>query len=274
MTEDYRQVNKANWNDRVAIHWASREYGVQKFIDNPRHISQTVELDRADVGDVTGKSLLHLQCHIGTDTLSWARLGAEVTGVDLSDASIAAAKRLSADSGTPARFVETELYESTLALAGEQFDVVYTGVGALTWLPDIHRWAQVVAQFTKPGGTFYIRDVHPMMWTLDHERNDGLLVIKDRYFELSEPLVSDDEVSYHGEGRLAHQRTHEWNHALGQTVTALIDAGLQIEFLKEQDYSQYRALPWFVQGDDGLWRLPNGQERLPMTFSIRARKPG
>ena len=270
---DYREINRANWNDRAPIHWASDDYGIQRFIEDPRHISQTVALDRDSVGDVGGKTLLHLQCHIGTDSLSWARLGAEVTGIDLSDASIDAARRLSAESGTPGRFLVSEIYDSPAALPGEQFDAVYTGVGALTWLPDVRRWAEVVAHFTKPGGTFFIRDGHPVMWSLDQERGDGQLSIIDTHFEIETPLVDDAGYTYTGPERLEHNQTHEWNHSLGQTVTALIDAGLQIEFLKEHTYVQWKALPSLLQGEDGLWRLPDRPERLPMMFSIKARKP-
>lgn len=271
--EDYRQLNRANWNDRVAIHWDSEEYEVQRYVDDPSHISGIVEFDSHEVGPVAGKSLLHLQCHIGTDTISWARLGANVTGLDFSDASIDAASKLFDLAGSKGRFVVSDLYEAPEALPNEQFDVVYTGIGSIGWLPNIRRWADVVSHFVRPGGLFYIREGHPVTWSVTQDRDDDLLVIEDPYFEVDAPLVEENEKSYFGEGTLEHRRVHEWNHGIGETVTALIDAGLRIESLKEYQFTEWQALPVLRKSDDGRWRLVDRPERLPLSYSIRATKP-
>src|SRR4030042_1127028 len=168
--DEHRRANRDNWDDRVPIHWDSPVYDTAGFIAAPGRVSTEVVVDASQVGNVRGKRLLHLQCHMGKDTLSWARLGAEVTGVDFSEPPIAAARRLSAESGTPGRFVVAELYDAPRVLP-ETFDVVYTGVGALNWLPDIARWGEVVAGFLAPGGLFYIREAHPVLFSLGLRRD-------------------------------------------------------------------------------------------------------
>lgn len=184
--DEQRRTNRDNWDSRVEIHYGSESYGIEKYIADPNHLSGVVTFDSSKLTDVSGKSLLHLQCHIGTDTLSWARLGAEVTGVDFSEKSLEAARRLSVDSQTPGRFVLSELYDSPRVLP-ETFDIVYTGVGAICWLPDIRGWAEVVAAFLKPGGVFYMREGHPIMWALDWE-DEEKLSITHPYFETPVPL--------------------------------------------------------------------------------------
>ncbi len=272
--DEFRSANRANWDDRVPIHMESKStYDIAAFKTDPGRISETVEFDRIELGDVTGKSLLHLQCHIGQDTLSWARLGAEVTGLDFSEKAIAAAREISRESGTPGRFVVAELYESPEVLP-EQFDIVYTGTGALCWLPDIAGWARVAAKFVRPGGTLYVRDGHPVLHTLDLERDDGRLEITLPYFE-GGPLRWDEGKTYVEEDhQLTHTVQYEWPHGLGETVTALIAAGFRIETLKEYQFLEWQAMPSMVQGDDGKWRLPEGQDRVPLMFSIRATREG
>lgn len=153
----FRQANQANWNERTHIHAASRLYHLDGYIADPHKISGVVQFDMPDLGDVSGKTLLHLQCHIGTDTLSLARLGATVTGIDFSPDAITVARQLSAACETPARFEVAELYDTPNVIR-ETFDIVYTGVGALTWLPDIAAWGRVVAALLKPGGMLFVRD--------------------------------------------------------------------------------------------------------------------
>jgi SAM-dependent methyltransferase len=271
--DDHRRANRANWDDRVPIHWASPVYDVAGFIADPASLSDVVAFDAPLVGEVRGRRLLHLQCHMGKDTLSWARLGAEVTGVDFSETAIAAARRLSGESGTPGRFVVAELYDAPRVLP-ETFDVVYTGAGALNWLPDIRRWAEVVAGFLAPGGLFYIRESHPVLWSLDW-RQDAALVVGYPYFETVEPIVDDDPNTYAGPGTVEHARTYEWNHGLGEVVAALLAAGLQVTGLQEHRELEWQGLPQMVEGGDGRWRLPEGQRDLvPMMYSLWARRPG
>jgi SAM-dependent methyltransferase len=269
--DEPRRANRDNWDDRVPIHWASPVYDVAGFIADPGRLSDVVAFNAPLVGDVAGRRLLHLQCHMGKDTLSWARLGAEVTGVDFSAPAIAAARRLSEESGTPGRFMVAELYDAPRALT-EVFDIVYTGVGALNWLPDIRRWGEVVAGFLAPGGLFYIREGHPVLFSLDW-RDDALL-LRYPYFETAEPIVDDDPNTYAGPGTVAHARTYEWNHGLGEVVTALVDAGLQVTGLREHRELDWQGLPQMTQGEDGRWRLPPAQRDLvPVMYSLWARKP-
>jgi SAM-dependent methyltransferase len=272
--DEYRAANRANWDDRVPIHLKSKTvYKDAEFRSNPEMISPVVEFDRRALGDVTGKSLLHLQCHIGHDTLSWARLGAVVTGVDFSEKAVAAAREISRESGTPGRFVLAELYDSPEVLP-ERFDIVYTGTGALCWLPDIAGWARVAAKFVRPGGTLYVRDGHPVFNSLDLERADGRLEITLPYFEGS-PQRWDEEATYvEVDEKVEHSVQYEWNHGLGETVTALIEAGFRIDALKEYQFLEWQAMPSMVQGDDGWWRLPEGQDRVPLMYSIRATRDG
>lgn len=270
MPLDYhRQTNRANWDSRVDVHYTSDVYGIDRFLSDPEFVGEVATFDSQQMPDLTGKSLLHLQCHIGTDTVGLARLGANATGVDFSEKSIAAARRLSDESGTPVRFVVSELYDSPAVLP-EKFDVVYTGVGAICWLPDIKGWAQVVASFLEPGGRFYMREGHPILWALDDERDDDELVIAYPYFERSQPTSWSEEFTYAGDGAVSSPQTFEWNHGMGETIQALIDAGLRIDRVEEYDSLEWQALSQMVEGDDGLWRLPERRKRLPLMWSVLA----
>lgn len=267
----YQEANRDRWDEKVPFHLTATS-----FYDIPGFIGGGIALPSLEVqelGDVKGKTLLHLQCHIGLDTLSWARLGAEVTGIDFSGPAVAAAEQLSLDSGVPGRFVLAELYESPDILK-ERFDIVYTGVGALCWLPNIRDWAGVVSAFLNPAGVFYMLEFHPVLWALDDERGDAELVLKYPYFEAADPNRWDDPADYaNPAARLQHSVSYEWNHSLGEIVTALVEAGLIIEFVNEHQFSNVANLPGMVQGSDGWWRLQNRPERLPLMYSLKARKP-
>jgi SAM-dependent methyltransferase len=265
--DEQRLTNLANWDARVDIHYQSDEYGVSRFNDDPGHLSDVVAFDRGKLPDLSGRTLVHLQCHIGTDTISLARLGAEVTGVDFSENAIAAAKQLSESSGTPARFVVSELYDAPATL-GETFDVVYTGVGAICWLPDIRGWAEVVASLLRPGGILYIREGHPVLWALDWDDPDRL-VLEHPYFE-GQPTEWEDSDTYAGVGEVSSPKTFDWNHGMGETLTALIDAGLRIDRVEEYDFCEWQGISQMVLGEDGRWRLPDRPERCPLMWSVLA----
>ena len=270
--DSYRAANRENWDERVGIHYTSDAYAVQRFIRNPDDISEVVAFDRKALGDVTGKRLLHLQCHFGRDTLSWARLGADVTGVDFSEQAIEAARRLSRDSRTPGRFVVSELYDSPSILR-ETFDIVYTSVGALCWLPNIREWARVAAGFLETGGLFYVRDGHPMLLALDLDRTDDTLLVRYPYFESPDPTRYEAEGSYAGDGKLKHTANYEWAHGLGEIVTALIDTGLRIDRVDEHRFLDWHAMACMIRGDDGYYRFPpHLANNVPLQFSIRATK--
>ena len=274
--DPYREANRARWDESVAIHAASEFYGVDRFLAGE---STLLPLDIEEVGDVEGKSLLHLQCHFGLDTLSWARLGADAVGLDFAPSAIETAGEIARRAALSAQFVESELYASPEVLRDRigTFDIVYVNLGALCWLPDIAGWARVCAAFLRDRGILYVRDVHPVTQSLDDEAPTGDLRLLYPYFEQSQPQhwaggedYADDSAS------LEHHHSYEWNHSLGEIVTAVIDAGLQVEFLHEQEWTVYRALPWLVETERGIWRLPDrdGQadRRLPLMFSLRATK--
>lgn len=272
--DEYRRANRANWDDRVAVHWQPDGYDAPGFASDSSRITGVVQRDREYVGGVTGKRLLHLQCHFGMDTLSWARLGARVTGIDFSEEAIAAARRLADESGTPGRFVVSELYETPKALDGEQFDVVYTGVGALNWLPDIAAWGGVVDTMLAPGGFVYLREAHPVLWSLawDEDASDRL-EIGFPYFETRDPVSWDDEATYLGSGTVENTRTYEWNHGLAEVMGALTSRGLLIDLFVEHRELEWKGHPSMTESADGLWRLPDGiRDRVPLMYSLRARK--
>jgi SAM-dependent methyltransferase len=258
------------WDERVDLNLKS--WDVDRFLAEPGRLTTIVDADRRAVGDVRGKSLVHLQCHFGLDTLAWARLGAAATGVDFSPRAIAVAHDLAERAGLRARFVEADLYQMPAVLR-EAFDVVYTSGGVLCWLPDIGDWAKVVGALLKPGGVFYIREAHPVLWALEDERDDEQLVICLPYFETAEPKRWDDDPPWdEGRSKLANTIQYNWAHGLGEIVTALVEAGLTIQMLREHQECLWQALHFMVQGDDGWWRLPHGPERLPLMYSIRATK--
>lgn len=271
--DEHRAANLANWNERVAGHMAPDGYGVAALIDHPDHISDVVAFDRDVFGDVTGKTLLHSQCHIGTDTVSWAKLGAQVTGLDFSPTALDAARSIAERVGVDATFVETELYDAPTHI-DEQFDCVYTGVGAINWLPDIAEWGRVMAGFVKPGGAFYIRDGHPMLYTLDDERDDDAMVVVHPYFETADPLKWESPVSYAGSATLTNTTNYEWNHSLAEIVMALIGAGLVIDELRELTHLDWPYFSWMTTEDGERYELPaDRRASVPLQFSIRAHKP-
>jgi SAM-dependent methyltransferase len=281
--DSYYDANRNWWDGVVPIHEVSRGYDRDGFLRGEKPLCP-VEL--AELGPlVPGKTLLHLQCHFGMDTLNWARLGAVVTGLDFSLPALEAARQLSAVSGIPGRFVHANLYDAREVL-GETFDIVYTGIGALNWLPDIAAWAQVAAGCVKPGGVLYVYEGHPVLWTLDTERADELLVVKESYFELAAPVAGESATTYVDGPALTCRKSYEWNHGLGAIVTGLVAAGLHIEFVHEHREVPWRALPWMEpsgagsSGADGryqsnrMWRLPETQRHLiPLMYSLLATKP-
>jgi SAM-dependent methyltransferase len=273
-TEYYGAINRANWDERAPAHAASEFYDVQRFIADPAHLSDVVRFDMPRLGDISGQRGVHLQCHIGTDTISLSRLGASMTGVDFSGAAIKAARDLAGRTGADATFVESDLYEAPAAVGEEAFDFVFTGIGALCWLPSISRWGQVVADVLRPGGRLFIREGHPVLWAMEDEREDDLLVVKYPYFERDEPLVFDQGGSYATtDVEYATTVTHEWNHGIGEIVSALLDAGLAITALTEHDTVPWEALPGLMERDErGEWRLADAPWRLPCSYTLQAVK--
>lgn len=270
----YVELNQASWDERAPAHAASSDYAVQRFIEDPAFLSEVVRFDLPRLGDVRGRRGIHLQCHIGTDTISLARLGASMTGLDLSPASLEQARILSAKAGPHVEFVEAEVYQAASALGEESFDFVFTGIGALCWLPSVARWANVVSELLVPGGRLFMREGHPMLWTLDDRRTDGLLVADYPYFERAEPMVFDDPGTYVAtQATFTHNVTHEWNHGLAEIVTALLDSGMELTALVEHDSVPWEALPGqMTQIELGEWRLTDRPWRLPHSYTLQATK--
>lgn len=264
--DEYSRSNRELWNEWVHINAASELYRLEEFKAGAIKLN---DLERSEVGEVAGKTLLHLQCHFGMDTLSWARLGAQVTGIDFSDEAIAMARQLSSELQIPARFLCSDIYRLDEILK-EQFDIVYTSYGVLGWLADIPRWAKIAADRVKPGGFFYIAEIHPFAMVLDDEADAYRL--RYPYFDKN-VMAFDVQGSY--ADRNAKTKTkveYGWNHTLGEIVTSLIDAGLTIEFLHEFPYSVYEQLPYLKPDEKGLWHPAEDPAMLPLMFSLKAGK--
>ncbi len=274
--QEYQRVNLANWDERAPAHAASPGYALDRFRAEPAYLSDVVRFDQPSLGDVAGVRGVHLQCHIGTDTVSLSRLGAKMTGLDFSPASLMEARRLAAATQASVDFVESDVYGAVDVLGAGGFDLVYTGVGALCWLPDIRRWAQVVAALLRPGGRLFLREGHPMLWAMADPREDGLLVVEYPYFEQTEPLVWDEQGTYvETDVVLTSTRTHSWNHGLGEVMTALLDEGMELTSLVEHDSVPWDALPGQMELiAQNEWRLTDRPERLAHTYTLQAVKRG
>lgn len=268
--------NAAHWDHVAPIHAASRMYDVDRFVDDRDAISTVVAHDLQWLGDLSG-SALHLQCHIGTDTISLSRSGASpVVGVDLSAGSIEQARALAARTGDDVEFVVSDVHDAPAALDGRRFDLVYTGVGALCWLPNISAWADVVDQVLAPGGRLWVRDLHPVLMALDDERDDEMLVLRHPYFETEEATTWEGDETYTDvpDGHeVQAMTTHEWSHGVGEVVTALLDRGLVLRHLHEHTWADWQPWGLFEPVADGFWALPEHlRQRAPTMFSVLAEK--
>ncbi|MFD7322555.1 type I polyketide synthase [Streptomyces sp. NPDC059875] len=260
---DYLEVNRALWDERVPIHVESDYYDVEGF---RRGADPLREFELREVGDVSGLRLAHLQCHIGLDTLSWARRGARVTGLDFSAPAIEQARELAAELGLDARFETADVYESPARLGTQAYDIVYTGVGALCWLPDIRRWAETVVSLLAPGGFLYLSEFHPFADTLGY---DGRTVVHD-YFD-SGPQISDMSGTYADtKASTENSQAVAFQHGLGEVVSALVSAGLRIDFLNEHDITLFQKFHSLDAHEDGTFKGPDGKPRVPLMYSLRA----
>jgi SAM-dependent methyltransferase len=230
-----------------------------------------VRFDLPRLGDVRGLRGVHLQCHIGTDTVSLARLGARMTGLDFSPAALAEARRLAALAGVDVDFVEADVHDASTVLAAGAFDLVYTGIGAICWIPSIASWANIVATLLKPSGRLFMREGHPMLWTLDERRTDAVVVAYP-YFEAGGAVLDDDDGTYvQTDATFSHNVAWSWNHGLGETVTALLAAGMRITMLEEHDSVPWDALPGQMEDiGGGEYRLRDRPWRVPHTFTLQA----
>lgn len=272
----YFADNQANWDDRAGLHERSG-YGIAELLASPTAVTVEVANDRQRLGDLSGQTVFHLQCHLGLDTISLVRLGAgRVVGLDLSGESLRRARSIAQRAGQVPEFVQANVYDARLAISGEA-DLVYTTVGVLCWLPDIQAWARVVASLLAPGGRLLLRDDHPVFMAVGDDVSGGL-VLSEPYFQQELPMTWQDEGSYvpaaHDQAPLEHSRNHQWNHSVGQIVTALIEAGLVIDEVAETRTSAWCRWPELMEPCEQGWRLsdPVQREQLALQLVVRAHR--
>lgn len=266
-------ANRANWNARAEVHAASSFYNVQQYIEDQTAISDVVAWDHEQLGDVRDLDMLHLQCHIGTDSISWARLGAHVTGIDFSEESLKVATDLSKRCNLSVRFVCADVRTVDRVLTRE-FDLVYASVGVLCWIPSFDEWAKAAAACVRPGGRLYLRDGHAIQDAIDYRRADGEVVCVGDYFGSRAPYRDDGGYTYTGDDvRLDAPLNFQWTHPLSVIVNSLIAHGLRIDRLDEMDWLESQNFSWMTRGSDGRWRFPEDGPRLPLSFSLLATKP-
>jgi ubiquinone/menaquinone biosynthesis C-methylase UbiE len=260
---DFTKINKKWWNGATNIHVDSELYNLPSFKKGKTSL-QTIELK--ELGDVKGKTLLHLMCHFGMDTLSWAREGAVVTGVDLSDESIALAQRLSKENNIPGKFICSDIYDLPKVL-DQKFDIVFMSYGVLLWLSDIKKWAKLVSHFLKKNGVFYIVELHPFTSILTHD-----FKIDDDYFDKG-PYRDDSPGTYTDWEADLQGTTYQWKYTMSDILNALIDAGLQIEFMHEFPFTMYDQFPGFMKKNaKGQYVLKDSSFKIPLLFSLKATK--
>lgn len=262
--QEYFQANKELWNQRTTVHRDSDFYNLAGF---KRGETVLTPIELGELGDVKGKTLLHLQCHFGMDSLDWARRGAKVTGVDLSDTAIGQAAQLNNELGLDAAFVCCNVLDTCDHVSGE-FDIVFTSYGTIGWLPDLEPWAKVIAAKLKPGGLFYIAEFHPMVWMFD----DEFTYIQYAY-ENREVIVTENQGTYTDRNAAIKGKEYSWNHSISEVLNALVDAGLRIELFNEHMYSPYPCFRKVVEFEPGKWHIKGLEGKLPMVYSLRAVKP-
>ncbi|WP_224335297.1 class I SAM-dependent methyltransferase [Haloprofundus halobius] len=279
--DDRLAANRDYWDELAALHPKTEFYDVQNFLGGE---STLMDLERDELGDVRGERLLHLQCHFGLDTLSWAREGAQATGVDFSQTAVETARELRDEVGIDperARFVESDVYELDL---DERFDTVFTSYGVLAWLSDLDGWASVIDRHLRPGGRFYVAEIHPFgavfgdvvraeVGEADGDPAEYAGTFAWPYDSDGALSVPVEEGSYAGDIDTNVETVNEWSHGLGGIVTALSEVGLRIEYLHEFERACYQQYPSMVEGDDGWWRFEDGAPDVPLTFSVLATKP-
>ena len=263
-------INRRNWDERAAIH--ARDSNGDYMLDRFRAGEDALHaIEAAELGDISGKRVLHLQCHIGRDTLCLARRGAVVTGLDFSSAALEVARRLSDETGLKANFVEGTVDQAPKLTPGP-FDLVFTTWGTICWLPDMKQWAKTIASVLAPGGELYFADAHPAFTVLE-EVAGKLVPTYDFQTPPDQPLPFANATTYTGDPTImSHQSTREWIHALSSVLGGLIDAGLVITMFREHEVLPWQGLPSLVPASERMWRLPDGAPRIPLSYSLRARK--
>lgn len=264
-SQNYLELNKDSWNKRVDHHMASDFYEVPAFLDGKNSLK---EIELALLGDVKGKSLLHLQCHFGQDTLSLARMGAKATGVDFSEQAIDQAKKLNAQLGLDAQFICSDVYAFP-EVREQHYDMVFTSYGTIGWLPDLKKWADVVAGSLKPGGRFVFAEFHPYVWMFD----DNFTKLEYSYFNIED--IEEDVIGTYTDTKTSFKsKTISWNHPFSEVINALLKAGMSLESLSEYDFSPYDCFPDTVEIAPGKFQIKGMDGKLPMVYALTAVKKG
>ena len=261
--ENYLDINRQSWNNRIDSHLKSEFYDLEGFLKGKTSLN---DIELKLLGNVKGKTILHLQCHFGQDTISLSRLGAEVTGVDLSNKAIENARQIAEDTNSNAKFISCDIYDLPNHLE-QQFDIVFTSYGTIGWLPDIHKWAKVIATFLKPGGEFIFVEFHPVVWMFD----DNFEKIKYNYFN-SGAIVETESGTYADKTAEITQEYVMWNHGLGEVMNSLIKNGLEINAFEEYDYSPYDCFKRTIEIGPRKYRIEHLENKIPMVYSIVCKK--
>lgn len=261
--ESFVEINRNAWNLRTNIHLTSSFYNQEEFLKGKNSLN-SIELDL--LGDVKGKKILHLQCHFGQDSISLARMGAKVIGIDLSDKAIETAKHTAQSLGVDAEFICCNIYD-LLQFLDDQFDIVFTSYGVIGWLPDLDKWAGIVSRYLKPSGTFIFVEFHPLVWTFDTDFQK----IAYNYFNV-ETIVETETGSYTDGDKTVTYETMSWNHNTGEVLNSLIGSGIEICSFNEYNYSPYNCFKHTVEFEEGKFRIEHIGDRMPMVFSLVGKK--
>lgn len=261
--KDYLKINKATWNDKTDVHIDSEFYDMRGFLKGKSTLN-AIELEL--LGDIKGKKVLHLQCHFGQDTMTFSRMGAKATGVDLSDKAIDRARGFAAQLNLDTEFVCCDVYDTPNHLKGK-FDIVFTSYGTIGWLPDLEKWAGVVSHFLKKGGQFVMADFHPVVWMYDNDFRE----VQYNYFNVA-TIVEEETGTYADKSAEMHSKTISWNHPTSEILNALIDSGLEIKRYNEYDYSPYNCFNHTEEFKKGKYRIMHFGNKIPMVYSILASK--
>ncbi|MGB3453345.1 MAG: class I SAM-dependent methyltransferase [Moheibacter sp.] len=256
---NYIEINRQSWNKRTEVHLKSAFYDLDNFLKGKSSLND-IELNL--LGDIKGKSILHLQCHFGQDSISLGRLGADVTGVDLSDKSIDSAKQLAKQTDSNAKFICCNIYDLPEHL-NQKFDIVFTTYGTIGWLPDLDRWAKIISKFLKPGGKFVFAEFHPVVWMFD----DYFEKIGYNYFN-SGPIAEIQTGTYADRDAELTLSGVSWNHGISEVLNSLINNGLEINSFDEYDYSPYNCFENTVEFEPGKFRIKHLENKIPMVYSI------
>ena len=261
--DNYIEINRQSWNNRMATHLKSEFYDLDNFVKGKTSLNK-IELDL--LGDISGKTILHLQCHFGQDTISLSRLGAETTGVDLSDKAIESARQLASETNSNANFICCDIYDLPNHL-DKQFDIVYTSYGTIGWLPDLEKWAKIISKFLKPNGQFVFVEFHPVVWMFD----DDFEKINYNYFN-SGAIIESESGTYADRTAKISQEYVMWNHGLTEVLTSIINNGLEITSFSEYDYSPYNCFNKTIEFEPNKFRIEHLGNKIPMVYSIVAKK--